>query len=56
MHGDQDPLVPVINARLMAKAMPDARLHVLAGAGHLFLVDEPGSVVGELNGFLQPAV
>jgi poly(3-hydroxyalkanoate) depolymerase len=53
LHGDQDPLVPVINARLMAKAMPDARLHVLEGAGHLFLIDEPGSVVGELNGFLS---
>jgi poly(3-hydroxyalkanoate) depolymerase len=55
MHGDQDPLVPVVNARLMAKTMPDARLHVLEGAGHLFLVDEPSSVVGELNGFLSAA-
>jgi pimeloyl-ACP methyl ester carboxylesterase len=40
----------------MAKTMPDARLHVLEGAGHLFLVDEPSSVVGELNGFLSPTV
>jgi poly(3-hydroxyoctanoate) depolymerase len=56
VHGDQDPLVPVVNARLMAKTMPDARLHVLEGAGHLFLVDEPSSVVGELNGFLSPTV
>jgi pimeloyl-ACP methyl ester carboxylesterase len=55
VHGDQDPLVPVINAHLMAKAMPDARLHVLEGAGHLFLVDEPGSVVGEIGDFLSPA-
>jgi poly(3-hydroxyalkanoate) depolymerase len=55
MHGDQDPLVPLINARLMAKAMPDARLHVVEGAGHLFLVDEPRSVVGALNGFLARA-
>ena len=55
LHGDQDPLVPVINARLMARAMPDARLHVLEGAGHLFLVDEPASVVDELDGFLSHA-
>jgi pimeloyl-ACP methyl ester carboxylesterase len=39
----------------MARAMPDARLHVLEGAGHLFLIDEPGSVVGELNSFLSQA-
>lgn len=56
VHGDQDPLVPLINARVMAKTMPDARLYVLEGAGHLFLVDEPGSVVVELNGFLSQPV
>jgi pimeloyl-ACP methyl ester carboxylesterase len=39
-----------------SEATPDARLHVVEGAGHLFLVDEPRSVVGELNDFLFPTV
>jgi poly(3-hydroxyalkanoate) depolymerase len=52
LHGDDDPLVPVINARNMARIMPEARLYVVPGAGHLFLLDEPGLVVGELTGFL----
>lgn len=52
LHGDDDPLVPLVNARNMAAMMPAARLHVVKGAGHLFLLDEPGSVVAELTGFL----
>jgi pimeloyl-ACP methyl ester carboxylesterase len=52
LHGDDDPLVPLLNARLMAWAMPDARLHVVRGGGHLFLFDDPGSVASRLAGFL----
>lgn len=52
LHGDDDPLVPLINARNMARLMPDARLCVVPGAGHLFLLDEPGSVADELTGYL----
>lgn len=55
MVGDQDPLIHVINARYMTKAMPHARLRVIRGGGHLFLLDQPGSVVRELAGFLAPA-
>jgi pimeloyl-ACP methyl ester carboxylesterase len=36
----------------MAAIMPDARLRVLSGGGHLFLLDEPESVVDELTRFL----
>lgn len=53
LHGDDDPLVPVVNARRMAAAMPNARLFVIPGAGHLFLLDEPESVVPELIDFLR---
>jgi pimeloyl-ACP methyl ester carboxylesterase len=52
LHGDEDPLVPVVNARRMAAAMPNARLTVIPGAGHLFMLDEPESVVPELEAFL----
>jgi pimeloyl-ACP methyl ester carboxylesterase len=39
--GDDDPVVHVLNARYLARAIPDASLHVMQGAGHLLLVDEP---------------
>jgi poly(3-hydroxyoctanoate) depolymerase len=53
IHGDDDPLVPVVNARRMASTMPNARLTVIPGAGHLFLLDEPESVIPELVRFLR---
>jgi poly(3-hydroxyalkanoate) depolymerase len=37
MAGDDDPIVPMINARIMRWLIPDARLEVLP-CGHLFLV------------------
>src|SRR3954449_6968613 len=51
--GDDDPSVPVLNARMLAARLPDARLHVIKGGGHLFLLDEPQSAVGEILGFLD---
>lgn len=52
LQGDDDPLVPVANARWMSNRIPDARLHVIKGAGHLFLVDDPVRVVGVIDDFL----
>jgi poly(3-hydroxyalkanoate) depolymerase len=52
LHGDDDPLVPLANARWMSQRLPNSRLHVLEGAGHLFLVDEPGRIVGTIEDFL----
>jgi pimeloyl-ACP methyl ester carboxylesterase len=52
VNGDEDPLVPLINARWLAHRIPDARLHVAHGSGHLLLVDEPATVVTEIETFL----
>jgi pimeloyl-ACP methyl ester carboxylesterase len=52
LHGDDDPLVPLVNARAMAAVMPRAQLRVIPRAGHLFLFDEPDSVVEQLHAFL----
>jgi 3-oxoadipate enol-lactonase len=41
LHGDEDRLVPVANGKLLADAIPHARLQVLEGAGHLFTTDAP---------------
>jgi poly(3-hydroxyalkanoate) depolymerase len=40
LAGDRDPLAPRRNARILARSIPDARLHVVHG-GHLFLLEEP---------------
>jgi poly(3-hydroxyoctanoate) depolymerase len=52
LHGDDDPLIALVNARWMARAIPAAQLHVVRGGGHLFLFDDPGAVAGRLAGFL----
>jgi poly(3-hydroxyalkanoate) depolymerase len=49
LGGDDDPIVPVVNARLMARLIPNARLHVYHG-GHVELVTEAarfGPVISE---------
>ncbi|MGI8864911.1 MAG: alpha/beta fold hydrolase [Solirubrobacteraceae bacterium] len=52
LAGDDDPLIPLANARLLAWRIPHARLHVIRGGGHLFLLDQPEDVMGEVRGFL----
>jgi poly(3-hydroxyalkanoate) depolymerase len=55
LHGSDDPLVPLVNARFMSWTMPNAQLHVVRGGGHLFLIDEPESVIGHVASFLTRA-
>ncbi|MGI8625948.1 MAG: alpha/beta fold hydrolase, partial [Geodermatophilaceae bacterium] len=53
MAGDDDPIVPLLNARILTWRIPDARLHVVRGGGHLFLLDEPESCAEVIAGFLS---
>ena len=50
--GDGDVVVDPRNSELMAAAIPDARLSVYPGAGHLFMWQEPARFVAELEEFL----
>ena len=34
IHGDADPLIPVDGGRATARAIPGARLEIIAGMGH----------------------
>jgi poly(3-hydroxyoctanoate) depolymerase len=52
LHGDDDPIVPLRNARLLASRIPDARLHVIEGGGHLFLVESCDLVAPVIETFL----
>ena len=51
--GDDDPAIPLTNARLMVRRMPHARLHVVPGGGHLFLIDEPEAPTEAIQAFLD---
>ena len=52
MMGENDPIVPLANGRLLAGAIPDARLEVFEGAGHLFLMTHPERAIDLLREFL----
>ena len=51
-HGDGDVVVDPRNADLLAGAIPDVRLSVYAGCGHLIMWQEPERFVRELEEFL----
>jgi len=42
----------MINNHIFLKLIPNARLHVVAGGGHLFLLDQTEDAAGVLNAFL----
>jgi poly(3-hydroxyalkanoate) depolymerase len=50
--GDDDPIIPVINARVMARLIPDARLHLYRG-GHIALITEADEIAPVIEGFLD---
>ena len=52
VHGDDDPVVPLVNARLITCRMPDARLEVIEGGGHLLLLDSAAEVIPIITAFL----
>ena len=55
LAGNDDPLIPLVNARLMAKLIPRSQLHVVDD-GHLFMITHPERVTPLIRGFLaEPA-
>lgn len=52
MSGTDDPLIPVANARLLARLIPNARL-VLVDNGHLFLATRPEESAATIEAFLD---
>jgi pimeloyl-ACP methyl ester carboxylesterase len=54
LAGNDDPLVPLINARLQAWLLRDARLHVIDD-GHLFLLTRAQETASVIARFLVAA-
>jgi 3-oxoadipate enol-lactonase len=52
LHGTEDRLVPVENARRMAALIPGARLTLLEGAGHLYHSEQPEAADAAVLAFL----
>lgn len=50
--GDEDSIVPVANGHILNFALPDARLHIIEGGGHLFLVTRADETAQIIHGFL----
>jgi 3-oxoadipate enol-lactonase len=41
LHGTLDQMLPIQNGRLIAELIPDARLEIFDGVGHLFFWEQP---------------
>jgi poly(3-hydroxyalkanoate) depolymerase len=52
LAGDDDPIVPVVNARIMARLIPQAQLHVYDG-GHIALITEADQLAPVIEEFLD---
>jgi poly(3-hydroxyalkanoate) depolymerase len=52
LAGDDDPIIPVVNAHLMARLIPRAQLHVYHG-GHLAVLTESDELAPVIERFLE---
>jgi 3-oxoadipate enol-lactonase len=53
LHGTDDAVVDHRNALLLADAIPDARMELFPGTGHLFFWEEPERFVQLVTSFLE---
>lgn len=51
LAGDDDPIIPLVNAHVMSRLIPRSRLHVYRG-GHLGLLTEADVLAPVVDGFL----
>jgi pimeloyl-ACP methyl ester carboxylesterase len=54
LMGRDDPLVPVVNGRVLARLIPNARLEIVDD-GHLFMVTRPKETAKRIEKFLSEA-
>ena len=54
LAGDDDPIIPVSNARVMAQLIPDAEFHVYSG-GHLTMLTDSEELAPLVDDFLARA-
>jgi poly(3-hydroxyoctanoate) depolymerase len=52
LAGDDDPIVPAINGRILKALIPNARLEIIRGGGHMFLLERPDEIAALVARFL----
>ena len=53
LAGDDDPLVPLINAKILTRLIPNAELEVIRGGGHMMLLERSEEVGERIRSFLE---
>lgn len=51
--GNEDQLTPVKYSRFLSESIPDARLDLVEGAGHMVMLEKPGEVLKIVQRFLE---
>ena len=54
--GELDVITPPASAHAMADAIPDARVEIIEGVGHMTPMEAPDAVTGALRSFLVERV
>lgn len=54
--GDDDPVTPLFNHKVIAKCIPNSHLHVVRDGGHMVLVDSPERVGPVISKFLREGI
>jgi poly(3-hydroxyalkanoate) depolymerase len=55
LAGDDDPIIPLVNARIMHRLIPGSQLHVYHG-GHLELAADPERLASTVEAFLNAEI
>lgn len=53
LAGDNDPIIPAVNGRIMARLLPHGELHIIKGGGHLFLFTRAAEMAERITTFLD---
>ncbi|MEZ5693821.1 MAG: alpha/beta hydrolase [Altererythrobacter sp.] len=56
LMGDDDAIVPLVNGRFLASLIPNSRLAVMKGGGHLFLLSHKDESIAEIRAHLDPPI
>jgi 3-oxoadipate enol-lactonase len=51
--GDDDRVIPAPSSDIFEELIPNCELHTIAGAGHLFFIEQPQQTLRLLNAFLD---
>jgi poly(3-hydroxyalkanoate) depolymerase len=53
LAADDDPIIPLVNARILARRLHDGHLHVVHDGGHLFLLTHAPTIAPLVEDFLD---